>query len=216
MRVAFLGFTERLNRGPVAQGDHVHPARFVLEEACRAVAEARARADLVVVSVHWSFDFAEGPFRGQRRSAHALVEHGADLVLGHGPHILQEVERLESPRGDAVIAYSLGNLVSNQGLRYFIGRRRLPDTLHPAVILPTTRDGVWLRTGFALEEGRLRVTSLEAIPLWTENNFLRWAQREAEALDIHVGPLRAFDAAAQRERQPIIRGALGDAVQLRP
>ena len=106
--------------------------------------------------------------------------------------------------------------MSNQGLRYFIGRRRLPDTLHPAVILPTTRDGVWLRTGFTRDGDRLRLTTFEAIPLWTENNFLQWAQGQAPTLDIRVRPLRAFSERTRAERIAPITEALGDAVRVFP
>ncbi|HJL19020.1 MAG TPA: CapA family protein, partial [Sandaracinaceae bacterium LLY-WYZ-13_1] len=214
VRVAFVAFTERVNRGPVARGDYVHVARFD-EAAARAIlARARRAADVVVLSIHWSHDFVEQPLIAQREHARALVEAGADLVIGHGPHVLQEVERLASPRGDAVVAYSLGNLVSNQGLRYFAGRR-IPEGLHPAVVLPATRDGAWLRTGFALEDGRVRVERLEAVPLWTHNNYLDVARRRADRLDIRVRPLRAIDETLRTERRPAIADALGDEVELR-
>jgi poly-gamma-glutamate synthesis protein (capsule biosynthesis protein) len=213
LRVAFVAFTERVNRGPVARGAYTRVARFDEETAGVALARARERADVVVLSIHWSHDFVDQPLLAQRERARALVEAGADLIVGHGAHVLQEVERLESARGEAVVAYSLGNLVSNQGLRYFAGRR-IPERLHPAVVLPTVRDGVWLRTTFALEDGRVRVESIEGVPLWTRNNFLAVARREADRLDIRVRPLSRVDEPLRSERRAAIAEALGGAVTL--
>lgn len=95
------------------------------EEIAAAVRQADAWADLVIVSFHGG---AEGPKArrvpgeveiawGERRGdvkafARAAVDAGADLVLGHGPHVLRAVEVY---RG-RLIAYSLGNFV---GYRQF-------------------------------------------------------------------------------------------------
>lgn len=213
VRVAFVAYTERVNRGPVARGAYTRVARFDLASAEASLARARALADVVVLSIHWSHDFIATPHPAQRALARRLVDAGADLIVGHGPHVLQEVERLESARGDAVVAYSLGNLVSNQGLRYRVGRR-VPDDMHPAVVLPTTRDGVWLRARFALDGDRLRVDALEGVPLWTENNYLSVATRLARRLDVRVRALASTDDAVRTERRAVIARALGPAVTL--
>lgn len=213
VRVAFLAFTERVNRGPVVRETTARVPRFDRALAARALERARAQADVVVVSIHWSHDYVERPMIAQRELARWLVQHGADVILGHGAHVLQEVERLESPRGDAVCAYSLGNLVSNQGLRWAPGRRQ-PEGVHPAVARPETRDGAWLRARFVLDGERLRIEALEAVPLWTHNNYLRVARREEPRLDIRVRPLRAAEDAVREERRPVIERALGPAVRL--
>lgn len=70
-----------------------------------AVARAR-REGAVVVSLHWGRTGSLLPAPAQRRLAALLVDAGAAVVLGHGPHSLQGIER----RGAGVIAYSLGNL----------------------------------------------------------------------------------------------------------
>jgi hypothetical protein len=122
------------------------------------------------------------------------------------------VERLESPRGDAVCAYSLGNLVSNQGARYR-GRGRTPDGLNPAAALAESRDGAWFRVRVVLEGDRIGIEALEAVPLWTHNNRDA-AAVGAEPVDIRVRPLRAIDEVLSEERRPIIARTLGDAVTL--
>lgn len=69
--------------------------------------QARADHDVLIVLLHWGAQFTDVPSFTQRRVAHALVDAGADLVIGHHPHVLQGIERYR--RG--LIAYSLGNFL---------------------------------------------------------------------------------------------------------
>lgn len=66
---------------------------------------ARKHADHVVVSFHWGKELAEKPSPYQRRAARAAIDAGADVVLGHHPHVLQGIERYRN----GLILYSLGN-----------------------------------------------------------------------------------------------------------
>jgi poly-gamma-glutamate capsule biosynthesis protein CapA/YwtB (metallophosphatase superfamily) len=109
--VAVLGFST-FRAGPNARD---------LSAVRRHVARAFANYRRVVVSVHMG---AEGrgaqrtpndteTFLGEDRGnpvafAHAAVESGAALVIGHGPHVLRAAEW----RGDALVFYSLGNLLT--------------------------------------------------------------------------------------------------------
>ena len=106
---------------PALQAEQPGAAPFVhtaaheadVEAACAAVRAARSEARLVVVALHWGIPhgFAARSYgvlaEYQRPLAHALVDAGADLVVGHHPHVVHPVERY---RG-ALIAYSLGNYV---------------------------------------------------------------------------------------------------------
>jgi poly-gamma-glutamate synthesis protein (capsule biosynthesis protein) len=76
-------------------------------EALKAdIAAARGQADVVVVSLHWGIHFVPAVIADyQREVAHAAVDAGADLILGHHAHILKGVEVY---RGKAIF-YSLGN-----------------------------------------------------------------------------------------------------------
>ncbi|GAY10988.1 CapA family protein [Pseudonocardia sp. N23] len=79
----------------------------------RAVREARLRADVVAVALHWGVPFpylpdAQGPLaRYQQPLAHRLIDAGADLVIGHHPHCLHPVEFY----GRGLVLYSTGNFV---------------------------------------------------------------------------------------------------------
>ena len=215
---ALIGATQHVNGGPGRGGPESVIARIHDEALGAAIDEARARDHVVAVAVHWSRDFVERPLLAHRRLAHAWIERGVDLVLGSGPHVLQEVERVPSPRGEALIAYSLGNLVSNQGQRYEIGRHFSPEA-HPAVWLPTARDGALLRVQIRYGDGRVHLERVSARPLWTATNY--WEvmnhrpRREAPPWDIRVIPLDELeDSALREERLEAIRRALGPSVEL--
>lgn len=72
------------------------------------IATARARADFVIVAVHWGTERKTLPNAYQVNLGRALVDSGADLVWGHHPHVLQGAEWY---RGKPIL-YSMGNLIS--------------------------------------------------------------------------------------------------------
>jgi poly-gamma-glutamate capsule biosynthesis protein CapA/YwtB (metallophosphatase superfamily) len=78
----------------------------------RALKKAEPES-FVVLFPHWGRDYRWN-HRGQTRLAHALIDAGADLILGHGAHMMQEIELY---RG-RWIAYGIGNLMFNSGGRY--------------------------------------------------------------------------------------------------
>ena len=97
-----------------SQTECARPVAYVRFEDAVSLLPVRIRtarqslgADFVVVSVHWGVEGAAVPSPRQRELAHLLVAAGADLVLGHHPHVVQEVERY----GKSQVAYSLGDLV---------------------------------------------------------------------------------------------------------
>src|SRR5205823_5545316 len=77
------------------------PLPLVLEE----IAKLRGDAEVVVVSVHWGTEGTATPDRKTIDAAHAMIDAGATLILGHHPHWFQPVERI----GRGLIAYSLGD-----------------------------------------------------------------------------------------------------------
>ncbi|MCS6862290.1 MAG: CapA family protein, partial [Abditibacteriales bacterium] len=72
-----------------------------------AIRQARANADVVAVSLHWGIEKKPFPEAWQRTLAHRLIDAGADVILGHHPHVLQGVERYKGK----IILFSLGNFV---------------------------------------------------------------------------------------------------------
>ena len=96
LRVAFLGFTDIFNIDLNRRASEPWVRPLDLEPALQAVREARGRADLVVVSIHWGNEYQHLPTKRQRDIARSLVTAGCDVILGHHPHVLQPVELLEA------------------------------------------------------------------------------------------------------------------------
>jgi poly-gamma-glutamate capsule biosynthesis protein CapA/YwtB (metallophosphatase superfamily) len=96
-----------------------------LPRAQRIVTALAAKHDIVIVSFHGGSEgegasklpFTHEIYAGEDRGnvvefAHAVVDAGADLVIGHGPHVLRPIELYH----DRLIAYSLGNFATYYGI----------------------------------------------------------------------------------------------------
>ncbi len=110
-KIAFIGFAH----------NNIVPNVNDLEFAKKLVIDAKKRADLVVVSFHGG---AEGTdqqhvpnrteiFGNEKRGnlpafAHTVIDAGADLVIGHGPHVMRGMEIYK----DHLICYSMGNFAT--------------------------------------------------------------------------------------------------------
>lgn len=90
---------------------HTIPNAADVEALRQDIASAKQRADVVVVSWHWGispFSGGKGELVGyQKEMAHFVVDAGADLVIGHHPHLVQPIEVY---KGKAIF-YSLANFV---------------------------------------------------------------------------------------------------------
>lgn len=84
------------------------------------------QVDVLVVGVHWGVEYKDIANEYQREWARKLVENGADLVVGHHPHWVQDVECFDSDSrgvgskhlggvcGGKLVFYSLGNFIFDQ------------------------------------------------------------------------------------------------------
>lgn len=77
----------------------------VMEVVERDIDYAGERADIVVVSFHWGTERSNYPNAFQTKLARFCIDRGADIVVGHHPHVIQGIERYR----DRYIVYSLGN-----------------------------------------------------------------------------------------------------------
>jgi len=145
LRLAFLAFNAVPDPDGVPAGDAWAPAAWDRERGPAAVAAARANADAVIVLVHWGYEYDRRSDPGQRDMARAILAAGADLVVGHHPHVVQETAtaaELGLAGRPGLVAYSLGNLLFDQAQ-------------------PETRQGLVLRAFF--DEDGLR--AVQALPV---------------------------------------------------
>jgi poly-gamma-glutamate synthesis protein (capsule biosynthesis protein) len=126
IRIAFVSFTAIAPPASKPLRDN-EPSVAIASRAAleRAVLSAGKDADVVVVSLHWGVEYSYRPGAEQVSLAHAAVEAGADVVLGHHPHTLAGLEvikrRSTAGTGHALIAYSLGNFAFDSPR--WLGRR---------------------------------------------------------------------------------------------
>lgn len=70
--------------------------------------------DQIIVFIHWGLEYQSNPSPEQLQVAQFLFDHGADIIIGSHPHVLQRMELHQKDERDQFIVYSLGNFVSNQ------------------------------------------------------------------------------------------------------
>lgn len=108
-RVAVVGIDEVLDPVSEVAGPHKPgtAAGHDFSLTLRAIRRAAAKADIVVVTIHWGIELDTRPREYQVSEAHRMIEAGADIIFGHHAHRLQP---LEMHRGKPIF-YSLGNFV---------------------------------------------------------------------------------------------------------
>ncbi len=105
VRIGFLGFSSAGNVPPATGKGSVAVARDDPRTIIGNVRQLSREVDIVAVSLHWGIEGARWPLPEQQALARRIIDAGALLVLGHGPHVVQGIE---SYRGGQIV-YSLGN-----------------------------------------------------------------------------------------------------------
>lgn len=178
LTVCVLAFTRFLNgfhNLPDAQAPHVPIVHYDSDPTVGGISEKSAlalvqrlsqRCDALVVTPHWGDEYRDTPNANDRRFAWALLEAGAVAVVGSHPHVIQTVEGYARPDGRmGLTAYSLGNLVSNQGSDE-------PDS--------PTREGLLLRLSLEQTDRGVTVAAAQALPVCTENRADKRKRRNVQ------------------------------------
>ncbi len=79
----------------------------LMKQIKKDIESLKEQTDLIVISFHWGIERENYPYKDQLELAHYAVDQGADLVLGHHPHVLQGIEKYK----EKFIVYSLGNFL---------------------------------------------------------------------------------------------------------
>lgn len=133
IKVGILGVCLQLPRGWAAADKT--PGLFSGFDTARllkAIRDLDSRVDWTVVFVHWGKERSEYPEKWQQSLAEQMLGAGADLIIGHHPHVWQGIDR----RDRSLIAYSLGNFV-------FTIRPEFPRQQQTGILLVTlTRERI--------------------------------------------------------------------------
>lgn len=164
--VAWLGCSYSTNGIPDRKGQVLmcYKQRGLVLSTIKSLA-ARPDISAVILAPHWGNEYRHRPNRRQIQLAQAALNAGATAVIGTHPHVIQPIQRFTTADGrETLIAYSLGNFVSNQ-----IGLPR--------------RTSAILMLGLAPDEarpGKLRMADVGWIPIWMRKDA---GAMRAEAID---------------------------------
>ncbi|WLV24375.1 CapA family protein [Aciduricibacillus chroicocephali] len=148
MRVAFLAYTYGTNGLSVPPGKpylvNLIDKKRIAGEIARA---KKAGAEAVVLSLHFGDEYAREPNKMQEDLVCYAAKAGADVVLGHHPHVLQPVEWVKGKNGRTLVIHSLGNFISGQKGVY-------------------KQAGGMLTWDFVKKDGRITVEHPRFMPTW--------------------------------------------------
>ncbi|MBA4549630.1 CapA family protein [Thermoactinomyces intermedius] len=184
IKIATLGFSDILPKDFRALSDRSGVAPADPDVFFYDVAKAKKNADLVIVHMHWGEEYDSTFHPRQQDLGRSLIDAGADIVIGHHPHVLEPVEVYKH----GVIFYSLGNFISDQGwsrtresvlAQYKVMNGKVNLVIRPLVI----RDGTPRPlTGFGSFYRRERIfMQITDEPIFSEEWSRLW-KREGEAL----------------------------------
>ncbi|MEO8025504.1 MAG: CapA family protein [Bryobacteraceae bacterium] len=121
-RFGFLAYTFDQSNGNHRDVDE-RVAVLDIPSMQKDVWRMRSRASVVIVSMHAGTEYSPRPNPQQRAFAHAAIDAGASIVVGHHPHVVQAPEQYAG----GLILYSLGNLVFDQFQRAETQRGELAE-----------------------------------------------------------------------------------------
>jgi Tol biopolymer transport system component len=142
VKIAILGYNEIGASAYAATNQQAGTAWIEMDNVVAEIKRAKSQADFVIVSFHWGSEFTVHANKSQQDMARRAAEAGADLIVGHHPHVVQGVGFFN----DVFVNYSIGDFVYSQPTR------------------PATGEGIILR---AVIEGSA-LKQVQMIPIYID------------------------------------------------
>ncbi len=103
--VGFLGYAivGRGSRATIISGTNPYDKEVTQKQ----ISNAKDLCDILVISSHWGKEREYNPSKEQIETAKVFINAGADIILGHHPHVIQEAREYKNK----LIFYSLGNFI---------------------------------------------------------------------------------------------------------
>ncbi len=168
-KVAFLGYNApALPRAHPRSAHSWRIKKFSKRNVKRDInyLKSSVKPDIIIVSCHWGKDYTTYPIPFQMEIARGMIDEGAHIILGHGPHFIQGTERYKH----GVIVYSLADFIFDEpdplAQETFIFSCTLsPDGVSDVEYIPVVRNEVFQPL---LAEGARRREILEKIASLSE------------------------------------------------
>ena len=120
-RLAFLSYTYGMNMAMPGRPQIVNKIDTV-RMAADLVRTRELNPDYIIACVHWGEEYQNKENASQRQIADFLARNGCNLIVGAHPHAIQPIKKIAGNTADStLVAYSLGNFISNQRWRYSDG-----------------------------------------------------------------------------------------------
>lgn len=136
IRIALLNYTYGTNGIPVKSPNIVNyiDKKQILEDIYRA---KEGCPDAIIACMHWGDEYHLTQNREQEKLGEWLINHGVDHVIGSHPHVIQPVVTVSRGKRRHIIAYSLGNYISNMSAPNTDGGMMLTLTLEKSILADT-------------------------------------------------------------------------------
>lgn len=176
MRIAILNYTYGTNGLPFPEPTIVNMIDKEMMKRDLEIAKSQ-NVDKIIVVTHWGSEYKLQPVEYQIDNGKFLFENGADIIIGAHPHVLEkmvwEKQTDTTTNEERLIAYSLGNFVSNQRKRYTDGGAMIQLTLRKEGSTTFIKDAgyylTWVYT--PTEEGKKQYYVLPAAQYEHQKSF---------------------------------------------
>ncbi len=181
-KLAFLNYTYSTNNIATTPPTIVNSLnRYSME---RDIAKAKKQQpDAIILIVHWGDEYQLIENENQRKLAAWLSEKGVDIIIGAHPHVVQPITTItknkRTNQQKTLVAYSLGNFISNQDQPHTDGGIMLE---------------IELRKSAATKKTSIHQTRF--IPIW------RYIQKSSKKDTYQVLPIAAIESTNSRFRLP--------------
>jgi poly-gamma-glutamate capsule biosynthesis protein CapA/YwtB (metallophosphatase superfamily) len=158
IKIGILAYTRGVNFNPVPKSEPWLVNRLREKKMFGDIRRLKEEnVDLVIVSLHFGKEFRHTTVQHQRESVEKLFKNGADVILGHHPHVLQPMvmKQVKDRYGELknrFAIYSLGNFISDKLLHN-------PQTLSGVILYLTAQKD---------DEGKVSIVGVDYIPTWVQ------------------------------------------------
>lgn len=111
IKYGFIAYTTKTNTANPPKGKEYLLNVYSDELAKNDIEKLKDKVDLIIVSMHWGTEYDIGKTNyKQRKIATYLSKLGVNIIIGHHPHVVQPIEKIN----DTLVIYSLGNCLACQ------------------------------------------------------------------------------------------------------
>ena len=93
----------------------------------------KTKCDLLIVTIHWGVEYKFNNNQIQKKMATKMIENGVDIIIGHHPHVIQNMEKININNRYGYVFYSLGNFVFDSHAHYM--KKGVRDTMILKIII---------------------------------------------------------------------------------